>query len=423
MGCRIEHAKGKKDFMKKLLALFLTVALLATALMGCGNKDNPPYDDSNQLPTDTSGDSTTDGNETVDGDEISPNEEKYENAWKLIQEGNFEVAYELFEELGDYKDAKEQLKNFKHVPSEMNVEDRYYTQTTVFSYNNKGLPIKLVNTVNRTNANETNVYDYTYDDHGNMLSKVRTDPNGKTYNYHYTYDDNGNLIEMNYSTSSNQTSKDVYTYDDNGVLLQYVTTNLGGRTTTCVYTYDASGNLIKEVKTSQNSQSDSTVTVETYEYVYDTDGNLVREILPAIAGAPAEYGNTYTYDSQGNLTKVVKIHFDSKSETYEYTYDNASNVVKEEYTNINNIKDTIEYTYDSDGRLIKEISYSSENEDRKNIYDYTYDANGNLIKSVSTNHAGTVIDSTEIEYKLIYFPFEMTDMINEVIGVADRILA
>ena len=420
----ITYTNGKKDFMKKLLALLLTLALLATVLVGCGNKDHPPYNDPDQPPSGANGDSTTDGNETVGGDENPSYVEKYENAWVLIQNGDYEAAYKLFEELGDYKDAKEQLEHFKYMPAKMIVEDLYYTQTTEFSYTDKGLPIRLVDTISRSNnTNETNVYVYTYDDHGNMLSKIRTAPNGKTYNYYYTYDDNGNLIEMNYSNSSNQTSKDVYTYDDNGVLLQYETTNLGGRTTTCVYTYDSNGNLIKDVQTSKDSQSDSEVIVEVYEYVYDTHGNLVKEILPAIDGAHAEYGNTYTYDSQGNLTKIVKIGFDGKAETYEYTYDDASNMVKKEYTNTNNSKDIIEYTYDNEGRIIKEISYSSENEDRKTIYDHTYDANGILIKSVTTNHAGNIIDSTEIEYKLIYFPFEMTDMINDIIGITDRILS
>ncbi len=408
--------------MKKLFAFLLTVALLVTALVGCGNNDNSTHTDPNQSPSSTNDDATTDGNEVVGGDEDSSNVEKYENAWVLVQNGDCEAAYKLFEELGDYKDAKELLERFAYMPVKMSVEDWYYTQTTEFSYNDKGLPIKLVNTVIRKNTSETTVYIYTYDENGNMLSEVKTAPDGKTYNYHYTYDNNGNLIEMNYSNSSNQTSKDVYTYDDNGVLLQYVNTNLGGRTTTCVYTYDSNGNLIKDVQTSKGSQPDSEVIMEIYEYVYDAHGNLVKEILPAIDGAPADYGNVYTYDSKGNLTKIVKVASDGKTEMYEYTYDDNSNMVKKEYTNRNNSKDVNEYTYDSEGRVIKEVSYSSENEDRKTVYDYTYDENGNLIKSATTNHAGTVTNSTEIEYKLVYFPFEMTDMVNDIIGVADRLL-
>ena len=61
--------------MKKTLALLLTLALLATALVGCGNKDNPPYNDPDQPPSSSNGDSTPDGNETVGGDETTDGNE------------------------------------------------------------------------------------------------------------------------------------------------------------------------------------------------------------------------------------------------------------------------------------------------------------------------------------------------------------
>ncbi len=61
--------------MKKLLALLLTLVLLATAFVGCGNKDNPPYNDPDQPPSSSNGDSTTDGNETVGGDGTTEGDE------------------------------------------------------------------------------------------------------------------------------------------------------------------------------------------------------------------------------------------------------------------------------------------------------------------------------------------------------------
>lgn len=57
--------------MKKLLAILLTLVLLATALVSCGNNDNPPNNDPDQSQSGANGDSTTDGNETVGGDETT----------------------------------------------------------------------------------------------------------------------------------------------------------------------------------------------------------------------------------------------------------------------------------------------------------------------------------------------------------------
>lgn len=61
--------------MKKLLALLLTLALLVTALVACGNNDNPPDNNPDQPPSGANGDSTTDGNETVGGDETTDGNE------------------------------------------------------------------------------------------------------------------------------------------------------------------------------------------------------------------------------------------------------------------------------------------------------------------------------------------------------------
>lgn len=60
--------------MKKLLALLLTFVLLATALVGCGNNDNPPDNEPEQSQSGANGDSTTDSNETVGDNETTDGE-------------------------------------------------------------------------------------------------------------------------------------------------------------------------------------------------------------------------------------------------------------------------------------------------------------------------------------------------------------
>ena len=86
--------KRKKDFMKKTLVFLLIVALLATVLVGCGNKDNPPYNDPDQSQSGANGDSTTDGNETVGGDETTNGDENNNDENIDNDFGDNSVTYE-----------------------------------------------------------------------------------------------------------------------------------------------------------------------------------------------------------------------------------------------------------------------------------------------------------------------------------------
>ncbi len=77
--------------MKKLLALLLTFVLLATALVGCGNNDNPPDNEPEQSQSGANGDSTTDSNETVGGNETTDGEGTTDG--NETTDGNSEVTY------------------------------------------------------------------------------------------------------------------------------------------------------------------------------------------------------------------------------------------------------------------------------------------------------------------------------------------
>ena len=95
MGRMIECIKGKKDFMKKLLALLLTLVLLATALVSCGNNDNPPSNNPEQSQPSSNDDSTTDGNETTDGDGTTDGDETDANNEATYSQGLvFELSYD-----------------------------------------------------------------------------------------------------------------------------------------------------------------------------------------------------------------------------------------------------------------------------------------------------------------------------------------
>lgn len=107
--------------MKKLLALLLTLVLLATALVGCVNNDNPPNNDSNQSQAGINGDSTTDGNETVGGDETTDGNETTdgdENIGDETTDGN---------ETTDNKPSDEEPKESDGLEYKLSSNGQYYS--------------------------------------------------------------------------------------------------------------------------------------------------------------------------------------------------------------------------------------------------------------------------------------------------------
>ena len=48
--------------------------------------------------------------------QADPREEKYTKAYELLESGDYEAAYALFVELGDYKDATKEVAFFRYMP-------------------------------------------------------------------------------------------------------------------------------------------------------------------------------------------------------------------------------------------------------------------------------------------------------------------
>ena len=326
-------------------------------------------DTTEDTTADTTEDTTesTTANTTVNTTENKPDEPKpitYEQALDMIADGKYEDAYYILLSLkkNGNEQAREKLKDFHVVVSKKSIAGLF----------------------------DTTVYEYTYDDNGNII-KIKKTSDGEQFNpsiYTNTYDENGCLIKQ-----------ECFNGPDYGTVREY--------------SYIQNGRLISEMS-SARQHSDTLY----YTYTYDSLGRVASKTTRKEGhhnGTP-EY---FTYDEYGRLLKT------SKEPTRDYgvvlyTYDNNGNLIKKvEHPNWTDQTD-YKYSYDENGY---ETLYDMSTIDGR-IYSYsqsknTYDSNGNLIKKVSTDKHGGIINSQEYEGYLIFY--RPGNPLNELPNVATTI--
>ena len=312
---------------------------------------------------------------------LTANLRKYNKAFDLIKSGNYQEAYALLEKLGDYKDAKMHLARFHNVIVGGTVASWYDGEiieeyTITYTYNNKNLPVKVVESSNWS----LSIVEYSYDDKGNLTKEWTVDHNGDTFGNEYTYDSNGNQIQSVYTNSDGKKSITDYTYDSNGNRIQSVYTNCMGENDVYDTIYDDKGNIIKEVHTGIYGK-------DIYDYIYDSKGNLIKRVTTYSSGS--KYITDYTYDDKNNEIKAV--------------------------TSDSNGEKTVIYdtTYDEKGNKIKEVATYSDGS--KQIYEYAYDDKGSVIMFSYTGSEG-YIKKSEITYKFVYIPYDLSEEIFYIIN-------
>jgi len=207
-----------------------------------------------------------------------------------------------------------------------------------------------------------NVYSYTYDSQGNMLTK--TEPRIGTTTY--TYDAKGNVLSI--KNPLNQTTS--YTYNDLGQVL--TTTDANNRTTT--NSYDTNGNLLQTI----DPKGAKTV------FSYDSKGNLLTQTDPL--------GNitTFTYDTDSNPIAIK----DTSGGITTFTYDANGNIL----TTKDPADNTTTYTYDALNRL------TIATDPLGNITQFAYDKNGNRITTTDANG-----NNTTSTYNFLNLPLTIKD--------------
>jgi hypothetical protein len=302
------------------------------------------------------------------------NEEKYTKAYEMLEKKNYEEAYALFIQLGDYKNAAKEAAYFRYMPTYHRIEyvsDENETITYTVTLNDKNLPATVVEEYN-TGLKHTCTF--TYNEFGYVTRRECSDTDGVRTLYEATYDANGNCLSDRFTDKDGNVSKFECTYNEKGEILKVVTNNVPGYYLSYTCTYDADGREIKVV----------------YEY---EDGFQVEE---------------NTYNAAGDIVKKT-VSNDGKIDWIEdYKYDEKGRLEEIVFTEEGNVTGFKKITYNNKDQKLTEHIYYTFGYECTNSYEY--DEHGNVIKETYINPDTTIgNDFTESAYKLVYIPFEYTE--------------
>jgi len=206
------------------------------------------------------------------------------------------------------------------------------------------------NITRRTRPNSS-VVDSTYDDQGNLLTRIEQFNNAQ---YQYTYDQHSKLTSYtnpnNHTTTYNRDAQGnvetlvnhlghttTYEYDTRGLVDKVVTPNL----LEIVYTYNTQG-LVETITETPPASSPGNVRVT--QYSYDDAGQTTQTITPDGITLNMEY------DDKGRLINVT----DNLGQSVEYTYDGYNNLIKSDTKNSDNsLALELEKAFDNRNRYIE----------------------------------------------------------------------
>ena len=371
--------------MKKIIYVFLFVLVLCICLSSCNYaKPQVEHDDSEK-------------------------EIRYNEAFRLIGEGDYISAYNIFNELGDYKDSKQQSSRFLYIPIKRLISCGDIEIIGEITLNEDNLPVQIVDRY----GTEKLIFNFSYDKVGNLIQKSVISQSQKTV-YDYTYDEKNKLTKEVCTFADGNVNVFYYEHDSRGNLVKEIAKYYSGSISIKEYKYNFYGMLTQKI---EESYYDDFIYKGKYDYTYDTNGNLIKELQTHSDGKTS--GFDYTYDNHGNLLKRIHTTYSGAKYTYECVYDTDGNLIQEVYTDSYGNKEIYDAVYDAEGNLV-EGGYTVQGSDRvvyrtayyeggrliKDVYidleiDYAYDSNGNIVRE---NHSRTQAKDflVEYEYKFVY---------------------
>ncbi len=241
---------------------------------------------------------------------------------------------------------------------ELNTAD--YSIDLVFDKNGRILS-ETAGKIDGTDEDDTRIYNYEYDEKGNLYKLVNSSPVNEydIYVETFYYDDNNNLTGFSEEYDDRPAWWEDYEYDSSGRMVSSkYTAESGGHIIT--YTYDKNGRITEE-------------TGIYYIFVIGENGYDLEE----------EISRTYTaktrYNKQGCELEVI----------YEWGGD------------VDAVKSLVAYGYDKKGNLISyrsEDYFDKDDLSKMNVYrnEYEYDSLGNLLNAYYVDDDGRRVNMDDI---------------------------
>ncbi len=270
------------------------------------------------------------------------------------------------------------------------------------------------------------VWTLTYDEAGNMLTKIWTDENGESGGYEWTYDPSGNMLKERHFLNGETAEEYEYSYypdgvrktedyenklggrsnteyDEHGNPLKIEAVDLNGHSTrkSYVYVYDDKGEILSQTETLENEELISGKAETVYEWTYDEAGHKVTEYYCYDNGRLVVSGNkTWTYDENGKLTMETSDYGDVRKIVYVRNAEGV--VIAREETYYNGETKTVEvtpgdknaeYEYYPDGTVRVKTKTSSEVTKK-----WEYDEHGNLVRYTALRSGKPAGEAFTIEF-------------------------
>ena len=214
------------------------------------------------------------------------------------------------------------------------------------------------------------------------------------YSYSYTYYDDGKLeTEKHIVAGATEQPVIKYTYDNNGNVVSKVLSNSSNENdvkVTSSYSYNLANECVTEVHNNGTGYNYE------YSYTYTPDGNVLESSL---IKREKRIKTIYTYDRLNRLTSEEQQEYNKGDLSGEfkdvYSFDDYNNILQKIHTENDTTKNsTVVSTYDKT-RLLTQTETDSENNQSSKIT-YTYDDNGNMSSKVFVKSENTT--ETQLSY-------------------------
>jgi len=228
------------------------------------------------------------------------------------------------------------------------------------------------------------IIEYTYDDAGNLLSRV-----SPSQSLVYAYDTRHRMTQVTRTVDGEMPTVTRYEYDQDGNR----TAMLGGDGLRTEYSYDRRHRLTNLVKK-------TAVGAVLLAMQYTVDASGMRTAVEERDSLGLARTVAYSYDVTKRLTREAIDHRDAdKDRISTWVYDDVGNRLTQAVTMGASTTESTTYTYDANDRLISETKTGGA---QAGATVYTYDDNGNtLTKTGPTGPTGTTTYTYDDANRLI----------------------